>query len=98
MTKPAPVFKVGDTVTYKHHSECPGGFYAHGGTDYGGEQGKVLEILEYNPHQKPPCYDIGVSTPGGGYYCMLESEFREWDSRRPEGYDDRMLLLIGTSY
>ena len=69
-------FNVGDHVTYKSHEN---GRYYYGGEDMGGYVGIILKYRAFN--EEVDCYEIEVRTRHG-YYCMLESEFEEYDTSK----------------
>jgi len=69
-------FKVGDKVTYKSNFVFTHG-YCHGGDDLGGYVGEILEYKSFNDNRKS--WEIEVTTNCGVDYCMLESEFEEYD-------------------
>jgi hypothetical protein len=80
-------FKVGDQVTYKSKSSCDG--YKYGGDDHDGYVGTITSYGVYKSEYD--CYVIYVTCKEDSNYCMLESEFHEYDGTYPGA------VTLGTS-
>lgn len=71
-------FKEGDSITYLYQSDFPDNTYAFGGVCYGGSKGIINCYEGYQ--ELSGCWRIEVTLPDGGFYTMLESEFKEYYS------------------
>jgi hypothetical protein len=80
-------FKVGDQITYKSKSSCDG--YRYGGDDHDGYVGTITSYGVYKSEYD--CYVIHVTCKEDSNYCMLESEFHEYDGTYPGA------VTLGTS-
>jgi hypothetical protein len=89
-------FSIGQKVTFKPRSLCKNRsgekLYMYGGVDQGGVVGTVSEYGSYQSIHE--CWDVYV-TFRGNTYVMIESEFYEYDSIKPEfSVGDEVVLAI----
>lgn len=85
-------FKIGDNVTFKNRDAMPGGKYAFGGCQCGGQIGSIKEYENYSNYHK--CFEMLVTNPDGCTYRMLESEFVEYDKDVSLEFKDGDFVIV----